>query len=167
MLVWLSNRLASVAGVLASAILVAIVAFIVYEIVLRTTFHTSSFVLDEFVGYGVATMTFLSLAIALKDGAFIRVNLVIANLNEKWRRMFELAACAIGGSLFGFISFSFGRLVVRDFQRGTTSHTIAETPLWIPEGIMLIGLAILTLQFFALFVRYAKGEEINIQNSEL
>ena len=123
--------------------------------------------LDEFIGYGVATMTFLSFAVALKDHSFIRVNLVLANIGLSARRWIEVASCTLGVVLFSGIGFYFWKLVARDFTRGTVSNSVAEVPLWIPEAIMLSGIFILVLQFAALTAKYAFGAPLpDIQNSQ-
>jgi len=45
----------------------------------------------------------------------------------------------------------------RAWQRGTVSSSIAAVPTWIPEAIMLTGLAIFTLQLFAYALRHLTG----------
>ena len=60
-----------------AALLVLMVLHILLEIVLRSFFASSTFVLDEFVGYGVAAMTFLSLGYALETDSLIRVQLLL------------------------------------------------------------------------------------------
>ncbi len=163
----LIDFLARVAAIGACCILVAMVALILYEIALRSLFNSSTYVLDEFVGYGVATMTFLSFAVALKDNVFIRVNLVLANLGPLPRRGVEIVSCALGVLLFGFIASYFWKLVARDFSRGTVSNSVAEVPLWMPQALMLLGLVILILQFAALTVHYARGAPIIDGQDEL
>ena len=78
------------AAQLSAVLLVAMVCHIIVEIVLRSFFATSTFVLDEVVGYGVAAMTFLSLGYALEQGAMIRVNVLITRVGGMPRRALEL-----------------------------------------------------------------------------
>jgi TRAP-type C4-dicarboxylate transport system permease small subunit len=47
--------------------------------------------------------------------------------------------------------------VSRHWTRGTVSSTIAEVPMWIPEGAVVLGLAVFWLQLLAYFVRHAAG----------
>jgi hypothetical protein len=35
--------------------------------------------------------------------------------------------------------------VERSFQRGIVSETLAQTPLWVPQGTVLVGLYLLCL----------------------
>ncbi|PHQ71424.1 MAG: C4-dicarboxylate ABC transporter permease [Sneathiella sp.] len=159
--------LSKAAAVFACAILVAMTMMILYEIILRTFFASSTYVLDEFVGYGVAVMTFMSFALALRDGVFIRVNLVTANVGPKVRRILEVGSCAVGTVLFTFLGYFILKLVMRNFENGVVSNSLAETPLWIPQGFVFLGVALLVLQFAALTVRFSLGEPIIDKHEEL
>lgn len=155
-----ADILARIAAIGACCILVAMVAFILYEIILRSGFHSSTYVLDEFIGYGIATMTFLSFAAALKDKALIRVNLILSVTGPGTRRALEVASHALGALLFSYIALYFWKFVSRDYSRGTVSNSVAQVPLWIPEALMLTGLIVLILQFMVLTVHYARGAPI-------
>ena len=68
------------AAAVACLLLVGMVFLILYEMVLRAVFSTSTFVLSEFVGYAVSACTFLSLGYALEHGSLVRVNSFLAVL---------------------------------------------------------------------------------------
>jgi len=144
----LVDGLAKLGGYLAAVILIAMVGHIVLEIILRTFFATSTFVLDEFVGYGVAAMTFLAAGYTLRSSVFIRVSILINRLAPRGmiRRLVEIF-CALS-TLFAtaLVAYFFWISVSRHYVRGTVSETIAEAPLWIPEGLVLLGLGLLCLQ---------------------
>ena len=62
-------RILSVVGAVAAGIILLAMTFhILAEIVLRTLFLGSTFVLEEMIGYGVAAMSFLGLGYALNSG---------------------------------------------------------------------------------------------------
>ena len=46
----------------------------------------------------------------------------------------------------------FCRSVLRHLERGSTSDTVAQTPLWLPEAVVLLGLILLGLQLLAILV---------------
>ena len=163
----MADNLTRIAAIGACLILVVMVLFILYEIVLRTFFDASTYVLDEFIGYGVATMTFLSLAAALNGNSLIRVNLVLTLLESKSRRVLEVASHLIGAALFGFVATYFYKFVMRDFERGTVSNSVAQVPLWIPQAIMLAGIIILIIQFLVLAISIARGAHIADIQEEL
>jgi len=151
------NRVANGAAAIAAVIMILMIGHILLEIVLRSFFDSSTYVLDEFVGYAVASMTFLTLAYALNDGALIRVNLVLGRLHGKLRRWVEVGSSSLAFVVFFYILFFFFRSWKRNWDRGTVSGSIAEVPLWIPEGIVLIGLTIFVLQLFVYSLRTIAG----------
>lgn len=143
---------------LAALMIVGMTLHILYEIVLRTFFSTSTFVLDEFVGYGVAAATFLGLGYALEHRSLIRVGLVIGRLKGKSRRTLE-AVCALAAIwVVVLLIHYFGTTVWRSWSRGRVSSSIAEVPSWIPEGLVLLGMVILLIQLVAYLLRQFTDE---------
>ncbi|NSY41018.1 TRAP transporter small permease [Leisingera sp. ANG59] len=158
------NRLA---GGISALILVYIFGHIIYEIILRSLFDSSTFVLDEFVGYAVAAMTFLSLGYALNAGSLIRVDLAVSRLRGRARRWAELFCLAASFATSGYCAWWVGRDALRNWTRGSVSESIAEVPLWLPVGAVWLGLVLLMLQLLACFLRVAAGgEPINSDGAE-
>jgi TRAP-type C4-dicarboxylate transport system permease small subunit len=146
-------RISRGAAIVSAALLVAMALHILTEIVLRSFFASSTFVLDEFVGYGVAAMTFLSLGYALEDGSLIRVQLLLTRSPPPARRGLEALSAALTLALSLFLITHFWHSVSRNWSRGAVSQSIAEVPLWIPEGLVLLGLVLFALQLFAHLLR--------------
>lgn len=139
------------AASLAALTLVAIACIMLLEIVLRTVFHTSTFMAAELVGYGVAVMSFLALAHSFERGAQIRVG-VLPNLLRKFpcaRVMLEVACCLFTLFIVGLAVGAFGYNVLRQFERGYWSGTMSQMPQWVPQGLVLVGLALAFLQILA------------------
>lgn len=151
---WLSRAAAVVSAIL----LIGMVLHILLEIVLRSFFSTSTFVLDEFVGYGVAAMTFLSLGYTLNEGALIRVNIVLARTRGRSRIGFEIFSVTVTLAMTVFLAAYFWRSVARNWHRGAVSESIAEVPLWIPEGLVLAGVVLFAIQLTAYLLRLIAGD---------
>ncbi|MFC4352064.1 TRAP transporter small permease subunit [Fodinicurvata halophila] len=145
------------AAAIAGALLVAMVLHILLEIVLRAFFSTSTYVLDEFVGYGVAAVTFFSLGYALEHGALIRVNILLSRVHGWVRRGLEILAATGTLLLLTYFAWFFWIRFERNWERGTVSSSIAEVPIWIPEGLVLLGLLIFWLQMLAYLLRMIFG----------
>ena len=150
-------NLSKAAAYFSALLLVLMVCHILLEIVLRSFFASSTFVLDEFIGYGVAAMTFLTLAYALEEGSLIRVNILLSRTRGRIRQALELLCITATLALSGYLLFYFFRNWKRDWDRGAVSESIAEIPMWIPEGLVLIGFALFTLQLFAYGLRILSG----------
>lgn len=152
------ERLSWAAGVLSAALLVGMVLHILTEIVLRSFFASSTHVLDEFVGYGVAAMTFLSLGYALNEGSLIRVNILLSRTRGTPRIGLEIFSAAVTLAMTIFITAYFWRSVARNWNREAVSESIAEIPLWIPEGLVLVGMILFAIQLAAYLLRLIAGD---------
>jgi TRAP-type C4-dicarboxylate transport system permease small subunit len=133
----------------AGLILVYAVGHILLETVMRSLFDTSTHVLDEFIGFAILSVTFLSLSWTLRDGAMIRVNLLADRLSAKARQWLEtgVALCASGLGVF-FCTFLW-RNLAKNWKRGAVSESVAEVPLWIPDLVVFFGASLLILQLAA------------------
>lgn len=151
--------LATAGGVIAACALVLMTAHVVIEVVLRGAFSTSTFALDEYVGYGTAAMTFLGAGYALQEGALIRVNILLGRLdpNSRSRRVLEVFAVVMTIAVMALLNWYFLVSVLRNFSRGTVSETVAATPLWIPEAAVTAGITILLLRLSAYLLVVATG----------
>lgn len=154
-----SCALSRLSAIAAGIILLAMTGHIIFEIILRVAFSTSTFILDEIVGYGVAATTFLAMGYALERGGLIRVNLLLKVLGETSfaRRIVEVLGITLTLAVIGFQIRYLWRSVARNWDRGAVSETVAEIPLWIPEGLMLIGLIVFWLHIAVYLLRVFTG----------
>jgi TRAP-type C4-dicarboxylate transport system permease small subunit len=155
------------AAAVACLTLIFMVGHVLYEIVLRYMFATSTFVLDEFVGYAVAATTFMALGYSLEHGSLIRVNILIGRTRGRTRRALEAFSAAVTLTAVSLLIWFFWLRVARHWARGTVSSSIAEVPMWIPEGAVLLGLAVFWLQLLAHLLRSATGGEPPVAQQDL
>lgn len=149
-----SYRLAKLAAWLSAGILIYMVLHILFEISLRVFFAKSTYVLDEFVAYATAAITFLCLAYSLHDDALIRVGMLLSRVRGKARLMLELFSVSTMLLIVVMVSYYFWtKTFWRDLIRGTLSESIAEVPLWIPELFAMVGLWLFGLQTFTMLMR--------------
>jgi len=147
-------RLAQLAAWLSAAIVCYMLGHVMVEIVLRVFFARSTYVLDEFVAYATAAITFLCLAYALHDNALIRVNIFLHRLHGKWKLAFEIFSVATTLALAVLLTYYFWtKTFWRDLTLDRRSESIAEIPLWIPEIFALIGLVLFILQLLTMLLR--------------
>jgi TRAP-type C4-dicarboxylate transport system permease small subunit len=122
---------------------------ILAEILLRTFFDKSTLIASEYSGYTLAAMIYLGLGFSFRQGAHIRITFLRERLKGWALHLLEIA-CALVGSLLCILSTVFlWEMVQTSYLRGVTAYTVAETPLWVPQAIVLVGLVIMTLQMVA------------------
>ena len=144
------NDLAGNAAVMiAAALLVYIVGHITVEIAMRGLFSTSTFSMDEFVGYAIGSMTFLSLAHTFRYRKHIRVSILQSFVRGRAALAVELLCIAFTFGITLFLARYIWRTLARDFSRGTVSPTLTETPIWLIDGVIFLGLVLFLSQLLA------------------
>ena len=164
----IAETTSKIGAFLSISVLFIMTAHIILEIILRSVFNTSTYILDEMVGYGVAAMTFLSLGYAYRNNSLIRVNILLATLkNTTVKKMIELFCVGIALFASAFIFRYFYLSVMKHLSRGSRSETIAEVPLWIPEVFVCIALAIFIIELLRRVLGVILDQEENVMiNSE-
>lgn len=125
---------------------------IILEIILRI-FGTSTYVLEEFIGYATSAITFLGLAYSMEKKSLVRVGLVIDRVKGFWKWLFEISCLIATLFISSMLLYYFViRIFWRDIKRGTVSGSIAEIPLWIPESIAFFGICLFILQLIVMIL---------------
>ena len=126
-----------------SLALVVMIVLIGAEAVIRNVFGGSLQITDEIGGYLLVAVTFLSMSVAEAHGAFHRVELVQARMGQRARIWLQIAfdACSLLASLL--VTWQLGRLFLNSWNSGDVAPTPLQTPLWLPQLVMGIGMAFL------------------------
>jgi TRAP-type C4-dicarboxylate transport system permease small subunit len=152
LLAGLSSALNRVAAVIASIVLLGMIGLILVEISMRL-FSRSTHMTDVLVGYGVAFVTFLSMAWGLESSAMIRVGVVrrIVGPASKWAmELFSAVATLALMAFFGFFAF---RSLARNLESGSLSQHYVQIPLWIPDAVFFTGIALVVLHLLVRTLR--------------
>lgn len=130
---------------LSCATLLAMIGLIAAEALARNVFGTSLQITDEICGYLLVAVTFLSMSVSEAHGAFHRVELVQARMSPRHRLwmqwVFDL--CALLAS--AVIAWQLGRLAWNAWRAADVAPTPLQTPLWIPQSVMGVGMILLCL----------------------
>jgi len=162
----LADLLSKIALFAAAIILIYAVSHILLETLLRSLFSISTHVLDEFIGFAILSITFLSLSYTLRFDGMIRVNLLTARMPQSVQHMLESLVSFVGCGMVGFFCTFLWRNFVKNWNRGAVSESVAEVPLWIPDTVVLFGAGLLCMQLFlrgvvALSPTLREQEEVN------
>lgn len=149
----LLDRLYDGAHWLACAALCTIVALVVIQVAARVLdvslqaagIPPVGFIipsLAEFAGFLMVATTFLALASTLKRGVHIRVTVVLTLVPDGMRRVLNIAAIMGGAALLTFVAWHALVLALDSYLVGSVSYGIVPVPLWIPQGVMALGLVV-------------------------
>ncbi|RMD49349.1 MAG: TRAP transporter small permease subunit [Alphaproteobacteria bacterium] len=107
----------------------------------------------DFAGFLLAGASFLALGPTLIAGGHIRVTLVLAHLPERLAWIAELLTLALGLVLALTATRFMAGLALESWQFGDRSPGIVPVPLWLPQSVCVLGLAILAVAFADLAVQ--------------
>ncbi|WP_320174351.1 TRAP transporter small permease subunit [Maridesulfovibrio sp.] len=144
---------------LSAAGMIFIVCLVVIEIFLRSVLNTSTLVSSEYGGYALVYLILTGLAYTMKENGLIRINLLTSHFSENGKRIADIISGLIGAALTAFALNYTVQMVYETWDLEMTADTIAETPLWIPQLAIPVGLALLLLQIIAFIARRAINDK--------
>lgn len=135
----------NVSEAICALFLIAMIILIGAEAIARNVFATSLQITDEIGGYLLVAMTFLSMSVAEAHGAFHRVELVQARLGQSARLVSQIIFDLMSLVASAFITWQLARLVMNSWRSEDVAPTPLQTPLWMPQTTMAIGMLLLCL----------------------
>ncbi len=142
---------------LAAIILAIVVVLILLEILLWNVFQVSTIIADEYSAYGLAILVFFGAGYTLRNDGHIRITLVVNHVPVTIARLLKRLAPTISCFFMGYLIYYLYRMIAGTYRYETTSGTLTETPVWIPQTIMFIGAIAFFLQLIALTIRAYKN----------
>jgi TRAP-type C4-dicarboxylate transport system permease small subunit len=145
----LSDWLARISGVMLGLMTILILV----EIFLWNVFKKTTLIHDEYSAYGLAAIIFMGAGYCLKEKGHIRITLVLGFLPGKLSRAIAFVATGITTIFMGYLWWYLFKMVSATFRYNSTSGTLTNTPLWIPQTMMLVGAACFLIQLFATTIK--------------
>ena len=145
--------LTTAGGYLASLATVLILALVCVEVFLRNVVGSSTQVSDEMSGYLNVAIIYLGLAYTLKHGGFIRVDIVYQRFRGPLGLAVRWLIVLVSLGYILVILYYMAGYVEENYRIGTTAFSVMETPVWIPQVLVLAGSAILALQLLAYLLK--------------
>lgn len=140
---------AAISACLVAAVLliVALVACVILEVVMRYFFNLPTRWVTEFSEYALLWLAFLAAAWVLREEGHVRIEMVTENLGPAGQRFMHALTSLVGAlvcALFCWVSASY---VVNVYGTGELLFKSIQLPKWAVMVIMPPGLALLALQF--------------------
>lgn len=142
---WASRAAGAV--VLASAVLVAV------DVIARKVFSHSLGGSDELSGYALAIASSWGCAAVLLSRGNVRIDVLYQHLGARLRAALDIVNLVALGSFVALLLRHGWSVVEASWSMDAVSNTPLQTPLWIPQGLWLAGLAFLGATLLALLVR--------------
>jgi TRAP-type mannitol/chloroaromatic compound transport system permease small subunit len=152
------NKLSLWGAYLASMLLVSLVCLVLTEIFIRHFFDMSTMIADEYSGYIYLASIFLGLAYTFNEKAHIRINIVTSRLSQKSNTVIDVIAGVI---TFVVLSFSLYRTILftyDSYDMDMLSEAVSETPLYLTQLVMPIGLALFILSVMVFVLKGFKND---------
>ena len=156
----LANWLSTGGSIAAGIVLVSMTLYTLIEITLRTLFGYSTNVLVEFVGYGLAAMTFLGLGQTLREGGLIRINVALQFAPPLLRRVLDVFCILCGLGVMAVATWYVGADLARSFARGYETDSVVALPQWVPPFGLFIGMLVFIVEMMARLIQVALGHEV-------
>lgn len=137
------NKLTTGAS-MAAGLFILLTAFIIlYEIIMRGIFHSPTEWVLEISTYFIIMAGFLGLAVAFRQGAHVRVDLLADKLPEGLRRKVNMTVQVMSFLLFLIFMTESIDLVTASLTYNKLSPSILRFPLFIPQAALVLGSALL------------------------
>ncbi len=137
----------SLGGAFLSAILMLlIVVLIAVEILLRSVFNTSTLISDEYNAYFFVGVVLLGLAFTLREEGHIRITLLTSVLGPRGQAVLDVLATVVAVAVTTFALYHTSAMVYDSWQLGMLADSISETPIYLSQMVIPIGLALFDLQ---------------------
>ena len=139
------HGLAMVGLFISGLMVLMMTGLICLEVILRSFFNHSLLVVDEVVGYMLATFSFFGISYAMRAGALLRIDTFFMKLPERYQRVLQLLFDLASLAFVAVLEYLLLTAVQRTYSRGIVSVSITNFPVWIPQAVMPIGLSVLIL----------------------
>ena len=144
-------------GVAAACLLAAIATMMLAEVAARSLFNTSLLVTWEISAYAMGAAAALGSAHTLATAGHVRVTVLVHTLGGRALLGLEALITLTGIAVAGYITYALGQLAWTSFVGDTRSWAGFRIPLAIPQGLLVLGTALLTLQLVARLARLLLG----------
>ncbi len=148
-----SDRLSDITAGVSAVLLGLMTVLILVEITLWNLFEKTTLIADEYSAYGLAAIIFLGAGYCLKEKGHIRITLILGFLPDTLARVITCAATCVTTVFMGYLWWYLFKMVGSAMRYESTSGTLTNTPLWIPQTVMLAGAAMFFIQLAATTVK--------------
>jgi TRAP-type C4-dicarboxylate transport system permease small subunit len=141
-------------GAVVAAVSAGLLALILIgEVIVTSFFAWSQPWAIEYAIYLQCFVLFCGAGWTLRQGGHIRVAVLLQGLPPGAARLADMLGTAFAIGMLGFASWALWQQVLRTYEFGSTSFYPMGTPIWIPQGLLTLGVTLLLMAFLARLAR--------------
>lgn len=159
--IWL-DRVTQLFNVAGTVLIVGLMILIGSDVFGRQAFNSPIAGVPEMVSLSIVAIVFLQVPQALRSGRFTRSDALLKLIWAKrpvLARAMELVFDAIAIAILCALVYAAWPLFMKDWERNTFVGAVGDftAPVWPVKLILVVGTALLILQFLARLIRLATG----------
>lgn len=148
----LIDRLSRLAETAAVALVFGYCALMLAEVVARAQAQSFSFTW-EFSQYAMAAIFALAAGPAIRTGVHVRITLLAELIPPPLQKALDLLANLVALIIVTLIVLALWTKTFTSYERGILATSVTKSPLWVPQAIVLWGMAQLWLDLAARLLR--------------
>lgn len=150
------NKLSKGGAYLSGFLLTGLVCMILTEIFLRYFFDKSTMIADEYSGYLYLASIFLGLAYTFTQNGHIRINIITSKLSKGSNKIIDVFASLVTIAVLLFILYRTILFTYDSYELEMVSEAVSETPLYLTQIVMPIGITLFILTVIAFIFKKDK-----------
>jgi len=135
------------------ALMLAAVFLICFDVIVRKFFGFTVGGADELSGYVFAISTSWALAFVVLQRANVRVDVLYERLPVRLSALLDWVSLVALGVFLVFMTHHAFAVAQTSFARNAAANTPLATPLWIPQGLWVLGLVWMCLVLALMLTR--------------
>lgn len=137
----LADGLSRLSGWLGAALVAVMLAIICYDVALRYLLNSPTAWSTEIATYLLVATAFVAAPWAQREGAHIRVELLVERLRGEARLQCELLGSWLGFAFLAFLAWQAAVMAYDNWLNGVRVFSLLNTPVYLPQLPLAAGLA--------------------------
>ncbi|WP_456479092.1 TRAP transporter small permease subunit [Nautilia sp.] len=147
------ERLSDLGAFFSSVAFILLTGLILVEIFSRALFNHSTMIADEYSGYFYLAYVFLGLGYTFKENGHIRITIIYSKMPKRIRKIMDFFAGSIALAVVGFVFYRSILLCWESYSYDMLSEGVSETPLYLTQIPMVVGLFIFMLSIIGFLIK--------------
>lgn len=145
--------------------LLAVVAILTFNVVLRYVFMSGLVWAEEISRFAVAWITFIGAACCITEGSDITIDSIVSLLSKKGKHVLAVIVTILSLVFICMFIYSSGLMTLRAYQNGQLAVSL-PIPLWIAYLSMPVGGIVTVLRLVEKLIGLLKGQNENLREDE-